>query len=87
MGIDLELSLDIPFIGIDYAVMERSKKIKVVLSHFLWSDLGSFESVYNYLVSSAHPIDENGNMVIGTSVYSAFIGLRKAIFVAQIKQI
>jgi mannose-1-phosphate guanylyltransferase len=43
-------SLDIPSISIDYAVMERSKKIKVVSSQFDWSDLGSFESVYDYLV-------------------------------------
>jgi mannose-1-phosphate guanylyltransferase len=34
-------------ISIDYAVMERSKK--VVSAQFEWSDLGSFESVYDYL--------------------------------------
>jgi mannose-1-phosphate guanylyltransferase len=44
-------SLDIPSISIDYAVMERSKKIKVVSSKFDWSDLGSFESVYDYLLA------------------------------------
>jgi mannose-1-phosphate guanylyltransferase len=42
------LSMHIPSISIDYAVMERSKKIKVVSSQFEWSDLGSFESVYDY---------------------------------------
>ncbi|MFT5253947.1 MAG: mannose-1-phosphate guanylyltransferase, partial [Flavobacteriales bacterium] len=39
-NLDLTLSLDIPSISIDYAVMERSKKIKVVSSTFDWSDLG-----------------------------------------------
>jgi mannose-1-phosphate guanylyltransferase len=59
-NLDLALSMDIPSISIDYAVMERSKKIKVVSSQFDWSDLGSFESVYDYLVSIGHTVDENG---------------------------
>lgn len=80
-NLDLELSLEIPSISIDYAVMERSKKIKVVSSKFKWSDLGSFESVYDYLVSKGHPVDNNGNMVIGTDNYTAFVGLKNTIFV------
>ncbi|MCW2117716.1 mannose-1-phosphate guanylyltransferase [Flavobacterium sp. 7A] len=79
--LDLDLSMDIPSISVDYAVMERSKKIKVVSSDFVWSDLGSFESVYDYLVAKGHPIDENGNMSIGTSNYTAFVGVRDTIFV------
>ena len=80
-NLDLDLSMAIPSISIDYAVMERSKKIKVVSSKFEWSDLGSFESVYDYLVATGHPIDENGNMVIGTNNYTAFIGMKDTIFV------
>jgi mannose-1-phosphate guanylyltransferase len=80
--LDLEQSLAIPSISIDYAVMERSKKIKVVSSAFDWSDLGSFESIYDYLVSKGHPVDKNGNMVIGTNLYSAFLGLENTIFVS-----
>lgn len=79
--LDLDLSLEIPSISIDYAVMERSKKIKVVPASFSWSDLGSFESVYDYLVSKGHSVDNNGNMVIGTEKYTAFLGLKNAIFV------
>nr|WP_315233511.1 mannose-1-phosphate guanylyltransferase [uncultured Flavobacterium sp.] len=79
--LDLQLSLEIPSISIDYAVMERSKKIKVVPSTFIWSDLGSFESVYDYLVSTGHSVDKNGNMVIGTDNYTAFVGLKNTIFV------
>jgi mannose-1-phosphate guanylyltransferase len=81
-NLDLNLSLAIPSISIDYAVMERSKKIKVVASQFAWSDLGSFESVYDYLVSKGHPIDNNGNMVIGTEVFTSFIGMKNTIFVS-----
>lgn len=79
--LDLNLSLEIPSISIDYAVMERSKKIKVVPAAFAWSDLGSFESVYDYLVSKNHPVDKNGNMVIGSGKYTTFLGLKNTIFV------
>lgn len=80
--LDLDLSVAIPSISIDYAVMERSKKIKVVASQFAWSDLGSFESVYDYLAAQGHPVDAQGNMVIGTDVFSTFIGLKNTIFVS-----
>jgi mannose-1-phosphate guanylyltransferase len=80
--LDWELSMAIPSISIDYAVMERSKKIKVVASQFTWSDLGSFESVYDYLAAQGHPVDAQGNMVIGTDVFSTFIGMRNTIFVS-----
>jgi mannose-1-phosphate guanylyltransferase len=80
-NLDLALSLEIPSISIDYAVMERSKKIKVVSSKFNWSDLGSFESVYDYLVATGHPVDANGNMVIGSNTYTAFVGMKNTIFV------
>ena len=80
-NLDLDLSMDIPSISIDYAVMERSKKIKVVSSKFTWSDLGSFESVYDYLRTIGHPVDDNGNMVIGTNNYTAFLGMKDTIFV------
>ncbi|WP_338410540.1 mannose-1-phosphate guanylyltransferase [uncultured Flavobacterium sp.] len=80
-NLNLDLSLDIPSISIDYAVMERSKKIKVVSSQFAWSDLGSFESVYDYLVTIGHAVDKNGNMAIGTDTYTAFVGVTNTIFV------
>lgn len=79
--LDYELSLEIPSISIDYAVMERSKEIKVIPAHFEWSDLGSFESVYDYLVYKGHPIDVNRNIVIGTSMYTTFIGVKNCILI------
>jgi len=42
--------------SIDYAVMEKSSKVCVVPSNFTWSDLGSFDALYEAL-----PKDENGN--------------------------
>jgi len=79
--LDEALSMEIPSISIDYAVMERSKKIKVVPAIFRWSDLGSFDSVYDYLKKMGHQVDEFGNMVIGTDNYTAFLGLENTIFV------
>lgn len=48
--------LAIPEDSIDYAVMEKSSKVKVVPSNIAWSDVGSFDSLYDEL-----PKDENGN--------------------------
>ncbi|MCV9931290.1 mannose-1-phosphate guanylyltransferase [Flavobacterium sp. LS1R47] len=80
-NLNLDLSLDIPSISIDYAVMERSKKIKVVPAAFAWSDLGSFESVYDYLITKGHFVDKFGNMVIGSDKHTTFLGLKNTIFV------
>ena len=79
--LDEESCRQIPSISIDYAVMERSKQIKVVPANFRWNDLGSFESLYDYLRSIGHPADENGNMVIGTEIFTAFVGMKNRIFV------
>ena len=48
--------LNIPEDSIDYAVMEKSKKVKVVPSDIDWSDVGSFDALFEEL-----PKDENGN--------------------------
>ncbi len=48
--------LNIPEDSIDYAVMEKSQKVKVVASDIDWSDVGSFDALYEEL-----PKDENGN--------------------------
>ena len=79
--LDEESCRQIPSISIDYAVMERSKQIKVVPANFRWNDLGSFESLYDYLRTTGHPVDENGNMVIGTEIFTAFVGMKNCIFV------
>nr|WP_257791355.1 sugar phosphate nucleotidyltransferase [Christiangramia fulva] len=79
--LEIKASLDIPSISVDYAVMERSDKMKVVASEFEWSDMGSFEAIYDYLFAQGHPVDEMGNMVIGSNNYTAFVGLRNSILV------
>jgi len=46
----------IPEDSIDYAVMEKSNKVKVIPSDIDWSDLGSFDALDEEM-----PKDENGN--------------------------
>jgi mannose-1-phosphate guanylyltransferase len=48
--------INIPEDSIDYAVMEKSNRVKVVASDIDWSDVGSFDALYDEL-----PKDENGN--------------------------
>jgi len=48
----------IPEDSIDYAVMEKSEIVKVIPSNIAWSDVGSFDSLYEEL-----PKDENGNTI------------------------
>jgi mannose-1-phosphate guanylyltransferase len=50
--------LAIPEDSIDYAVMEKSDRVKVVASDIGWSDVGSFDALYDEL-----PKDEHGNTV------------------------
>jgi mannose-1-phosphate guanylyltransferase len=48
--------LNIPQESIDFAVMEKSSIVKVVPSDIKWSDVGSFDALYDEL-----PKDENAN--------------------------
>jgi len=50
--------LKIPDNSIDYALMEKSSIVKVVESNIDWSDVGSFDALYEEL-----PQDKNGNTV------------------------
>lgn len=79
--LDYDLSMKIPSISVDYAVMEKTKKIKVVPSEFEWSDMGSFESIYEYFEEKGYPKDDCGNMVIGTDVHTEFTGLSNTLLI------
>ncbi|MDA3946195.1 MAG: mannose-1-phosphate guanylyltransferase/mannose-6-phosphate isomerase [Helicobacteraceae bacterium] len=57
----------IPEDSIDYAVMEKSDRVKVVPSDIDWSDLGSFDALYEEL-----PQDGSGN-ALSTKHFEAII--------------
>ena len=48
--------IDIEEISIDYAIMEKSKKLKLVKSNFIWNDVGSFDAL-----KDEYPKDSNNN--------------------------
>jgi mannose-1-phosphate guanylyltransferase len=55
--------LQIPDNSIDYAVMERSRRVKVIPSDIGWSDVGSFDALAEVL-----PNDENNNLILSEKV-------------------
>jgi len=55
-----------PGISVDYAVMERSNKIRMVKSEFEWNDIGSWDVIADIAPSSDVPVysyDSKGNFV------------------------
>ena len=61
--IDEDIFGQMPKISIDYAIMEKSGKIALVKLLSDWSDLGSFQAIYD-----TQPKDENGNVIIGKAI-------------------
>lgn len=74
----LEKMMEIPSISVDYAVMEHSKIIKVVPFHFEWSDLGSFDALWEHLERNGHV---EKNLVLGSNKHVEFIGLENIVLV------
>ena len=58
--IDLDLMRAIPSLSVDYAVMEHSKRMKVIPCDLGWSDLGSYDALFEEF-SSTNP-DDDGNV-------------------------
>jgi mannose-1-phosphate guanylyltransferase len=50
--------------SIDYAVMEKSSKVNVIPAEIGWSDLGSFDSLYEIL-----PKDDSGNTLSKNTIH------------------
>ena len=63
----------IPDESIDYAVMEKSNKVKVIPSDIAWSDLGSFESLDEEIKSSENVININSsnNLILSSKQVAA----------------
>jgi len=55
-----------PKISIDYAVMQKSRNVAVVPGRFGWSDIGSWDAIWEML-----PHDEDGNAVLGRGMMVA----------------
>lgn len=73
-------SLEIPSISVDYAVMEKSDRIKVVSSQFDWSDMGSFEALHEH-IPSGDSRKSGSNLVLGSDKKVIFLGVEDVILV------
>lgn len=66
----------IPSQSIDYAVMEKSKKVKVIPCDMGWNDVGSFDALSNELKN-----DENNNLIISENKTIELIDIKDTIVV------
>jgi mannose-1-phosphate guanylyltransferase len=82
--------LAIPEDSIDYAVMEKSDRVKVVASDIGWSDVGSFDALYDELPKDAHgntinpnhiSIDSTNNLIFGSERKIATVDIDDMIIV------
>ena len=62
--------MKIPEDSIDFAVLEKSNIIKMVKSHFIWSDLGSFDSLIAYAKDFQN--DDLFQMIKGENVVNSY---------------
>ena len=63
LRIDSVNMLAIPEDSIDYAVMEKSKKVKVIVCNMGWSDLGSYDALYDEVKK---PTENNATLLRGS---------------------
>ncbi|MGX5818965.1 mannose-1-phosphate guanylyltransferase [Chitinophaga lutea] len=88
--LSLENMMAIPSDSIDYAVLEKSDRVKVVPSEMQWSDVGSYEALsealqahYRYSNDQAVFIgsDPHNSMVIGREKLVALVGVEDMVVV------
>ena len=69
-GYDTSLTLEeedmlaIPSESVDYAVMEKSNKMKVVKSEFYWNDVGGFEALCDFAEKDTEQNSQSGKNII-----------------------
>lgn len=82
--------MKIPENSIDYAVMEKSDRVKMVISDIEWSDVGSFDALYEELDQDKNGnvngenhilIDSKNNFILGNSRRIATIDVEDLIIV------
>lgn len=71
----------IPEDSIDFAVLEKSRIIKMVKSHFIWSDLGSFDSLISYAKDFQN--DELFKMVKGENIVNSYAMCSKPVYATR----
>lgn len=86
LKIDKLAMLNIPEDSIDYAVLEKSERVKVVSANIGWSDLGSFDAVYGEFEN-----EEHANVVVNQSEdhehFPIFIDAKNNLVIPKNRQI
>lgn len=76
-------SNEIPSESIDFAVMEHSENIRVVPSDFEWSDLGSYESLFDYFSETGQDDVIQGTNLVFSNKHVEIIGLEDLVVVEK----
>lgn len=71
----------IPEDSVDFAVLEKSRIIKMVKSHFIWSDLGSFDSLITYAKDFQN--DELFQMMKGENIVNSYAMCSKPVYATR----
>lgn len=80
----------LPEISIDYAVMEKTKQIILIPFDIFWSDIGSWESLYEMLkkdesgnssLANSITVDTKNSLIIGNKRLIATLGIENLIIV------
>ena len=77
----------IPDDSIDYAVMEKSDKVKVVPSDINWSDVGSFDALYEELEQDSDGNTKNANLIAIDSKNNLVIGNERIIATVDVEDL
>jgi len=81
LRVRLEDMLAVPEDSIDYAVMEKSTKVKVVPSDIGWSDVGSFDALHQELEKDTNNNTKSDNLIDINSKNNLVIASKKVALV------
>lgn len=87
LHIDYHDMLAIPKESIDYAVMEKSSKVKVIPADINWSDLGSFDSLYEVLPKTDKGNTQSENLVALNSKNNLVVSENRKIALIDIEDL
>lgn len=89
-SVPLSVYEKMPMISIDKAVMEHSKKLVTIPMNIVWTDIGSWDAIYNtskkddrgnYIEGNVLDIDSQDSLIYSTSKLVATLGLKDTIVV------
>ena len=91
LRLDADAFADAPMISIDYAVMERTAKAGVLPVSFPWSDIGTWDAIWdasrrdpdgNALKGPTEVVNTRDSLVHSDGVFTAVVGLDGVVVVA-----